>query len=93
MIERLKELADAVYYEIPGRGPKSGYSPCDDIRLKEALTEAWPKLLAVVDAGTMLEARANRTVEYLKSSGHLSEAARLENALKVYGKARAELHD
>ena len=45
IIERLKQLEAAVHYEIPGEGPKAGYSPCDDIRFKEALTDAWPKLL------------------------------------------------
>lgn len=48
-VERLKYLEAMRWYDA-GQGPKSGYSPCDDIRFKEALGDAWPKLLAVVEA-------------------------------------------
>ena len=48
MIEKLKELEALIWYDA-GEGPKSGYSPCDDVRFREALRQAWPKLLAVVD--------------------------------------------
>ena len=47
-IERLKQLESLIHYDA-GKGPKSGWSPCDDIRFKEALGDAWPKLLAVVE--------------------------------------------
>jgi hypothetical protein len=49
IIELLKQLEFLCWYDA-GQGPKSGYSPCDDIRFKEALGDAWPKLLAVVEA-------------------------------------------
>ena len=49
IIKHLRELEALRRYDA-GKGPKAGYSPCDDIRYKEALDEALPKLLAVVEA-------------------------------------------
>lgn len=91
-IERLKHLESLIWYYLPGdESQKCGWSPCDDIRFKEALHEAWPKLRDVIEAADSLELRADRAVEFLRSSGHLSEAARLDNAVRVYNKAAAEL--
>lgn len=48
LLERLDKLEKAVHYVTPDG--QQHYSPCDDIRFKEELAEAYPKLKAVIEA-------------------------------------------
>jgi hypothetical protein len=56
LIERLDQLESYVYYcdGVDGTSHKNAYSPCDDIRFKEVLGDAYPKLRAVVEAAQLL---------------------------------------
>ena len=52
LITELDRLQSLVWYSTPME--ETCYSPCDDIRFKEALGDAYPKLRAVVEVAQEL---------------------------------------
>ena len=59
LIAELDRLQSRVYYTIDGMEGQ-GYSPCDDIRFKDALSDAYPKLRALIEAGQAMRAGLGR---------------------------------
>ena len=59
LIERLDQLESYVYYcdGVDGTSHKNAYSPCDDIRFKEVLGDAYPQLRAVIEAAIGIKQR------------------------------------
>lgn len=52
LIEKLDQMEALRWYDA-GQGPKSGYSPCDDIRFHEELVKAWPLIRAALHQAQM----------------------------------------